>query len=178
MVIFNEAGNLQCLSHLELTVWIWLSIIAPVVRLVWQFLLRLWDYKTVFFIDYAAICLFIHQPCASIPYLATLFWSRTRILLLLTVSVMDCTRLALCSFVLCSTSLNEFDLLLLSRWLLRAVWFKGIAEDYHLRRHVSSKLLRKIPIHHHISSSHVHGKPLSLSLLLLLHSMEFCGGMD
>jgi hypothetical protein len=67
MVIFNEAGNLQCLSHLELTVWIWLSIIAPVVRLVWQFLLRLWDYKTVLFIDYAAICLFIHQPSASIP---------------------------------------------------------------------------------------------------------------
>ena len=67
MVIFNEAGNLQCLSHLELTVWIWLLISAPVVRLVWQFLLRLWDYKTVLFIDYAAICLFIHQPCASIP---------------------------------------------------------------------------------------------------------------
>jgi hypothetical protein len=99
------------------------------------------------------------------PYLATLFLSRTRILLLLTVSVMDCTRLALCSFVLCSTSLNEFDLLLLSRWLLWAVWFKGIAEDHHLRRHyVSSKLLRKIPIHHHINSSHVQGKSLSLSL--------------
>ncbi|KAL3609323.1 hypothetical protein D5086_000343 [Populus alba] len=118
MAIFNEAGNLQCLSHLQLPVWI---------SLVLRF-----------------------------PYLATLFGSRTRILLLLTVSAMDCRRLALCTGVLCSTSLNEFDLLLLSRWLLWAVWFKGMAEDCHLRRRVSSKLLRKIPVHHHISSSYVH----------------------
>ena len=135
-----------------------------------------WQYRTLIYYIFNSLCWI--SLVLRFPYLATLFWSRTRILLLLTVSAMDCTRLALCTVVLCSTSLNEFDLLLLSRWLLWAVWFKGMAEDCHLRRRVSSKLLRKIPVHHHVSSSYVHGKSLSLSLLILLHSMEFRGGID